>query len=106
MTRTVQARTRNRVPLIWPAKDTNEVLDYSIDFSERLGPNDSISSATFSLTTAAGLAIDSSEHDGCHIATVTLSAGTEGSKAKVLCRITSREGNTLDETVSLLIKSR
>lgn len=104
--RNASARSRNLIPLSWGSKDADEVLTHSIDFAERLGPCDSISSATFSLTTAAGLVIDDSEHDGCHTASVTLSGGTAGGKAKVLCRIVSADGLTLDETVSLIIKAR
>lgn len=106
MIRTVKARARNRIPLSWGAKDADEILSYSIDFADRLGSDDSISTATFSLVTAAGLVIDDSEDDGRHIATVTLSAGTAGSRGKVLCRIVSSDGLTLDETVALVIKSR
>lgn len=104
MSRTVYARDTAR-PLNWPAKDANEVADYSIDFSDRLG-DDTIASATFSLATAAGLTIDSSEDDEDSIATVWLSAGTAGSKGKILCRVTTTDGRTFDETVSLLIRAR
>lgn len=102
--RTAIARNEAR-PLYWPAKDANEVLDYAIDFSARLGC-DTIASATFSLATAAGLAIDSQDNDGDSTATVWLSAGTAGSKGKILCRMVSTDGRTMDETVSLLVRAR
>ena len=101
--RTMIARNAPR-PMIWPAKDADEVLDYSIDFTDRLG-DDSISSVAFSLATAAGLVIDDDTHSG-PIATVTLSAGTAGSKGKVLCRVTTTDGQTMDETVQLPIRAR
>lgn len=104
--RTARSRTKNRVPLYWPSKDANEVVEYAVDFSDRLGRHDYLTSATFSLTTAAGLAIDSSDHDGKSTATVVLSAGTEGGKAEILCRVVTNDGNTLDESLSLLIKAR
>jgi hypothetical protein len=104
MSRTVKARDGAR-PLVWPAKDANEVIDYSIDFTDRLG-DDTIASATFSLATSAGLTIDSQEDDGDKLATVTLSAGTAGSKGKILCRVVSTDGRTMDETVSLVIRAR
>ena len=104
MPRTVRSLDLQR-PLMWPTKDANEVADYSIDFTDRLG-GETISSATFSLTTAAGLVIDSSEHDSYRTATVTLSAGTAGQKGKVQCRIVTSGGQTLDETVGLLIRAR
>jgi hypothetical protein len=102
--RTVRAGTIAK-PLAWPAKDADEVLDYGIDFTERLD-GDAISTATFSLATAAGLVIDDSEHDGECLASVTLSAGTVGSKGKILCRIVTSDGRTMDETVALLIRAR
>lgn len=101
--RTAFARNDAR-PLVWPAKDANEVLDYAIDFSDRLGC-DTVASASFSLATAAGLTIDDSDSED-QTATVWLSSGTEGSVGKVLCRITTTDGRTMDETVSLLVKAR
>lgn len=100
---TVEARPDAR-PLVWPAKDANEVITHSIEFEPRLG-DDTIASATFSLVTAAGLVIDSSDYSGS-IASVTLSAGTEGSKGKILCRIVTGDGDRFDETVSLPIRAR
>lgn len=101
--RTLQAQANAR-PLVWPAKDPNEVVDCAIDFTARLGC-DTISSATFSLATAAGLTISASGHCG-PIASVTLSGGTEGLKGKVLCRLVTTDGRTLDETAQLPIRSR
>lgn len=103
MSRTVYA-TDDQRPLVWPARDANDVLDYTIDFSQRLG-SETISSATFSLATAAGLTLGSSEYDDT-TATVPISAGTEGSKGKVLCRIVTDGGQTMDATVSLPVRAR
>lgn len=91
--------------LVWPAKDPDEVLEYAIDWSDRLG-NDAISTATFSLTTAAGMAIDSSDHDNVHRSYVTLSGGIAGSKGKVLCQIVTVNGQTLQQTATILVKAR
>lgn len=101
--RTVYA-TDDQRPLVWPSKDANDVLDYTIDFSQRLR-NDTISSATFSLATAAGLTLGDDETTDT-TATVTISAGTEGSKGKILCRATTAEGNTIDATVALPVRAR
>lgn len=91
--------------LVWPPKDANEVSDYSISFKRRLGST-SLSAAVFSLATAAGLTIDSSEDDDSDIATVKLSGGTEGQVGKILCRITNSDGETLDQTIKLPIRAR
>lgn len=57
-----------------PAKDPNDILDYQVDWSRRLDPGDTISTATFSLTTAAGLTISSSSKTDT-TATVWLTGG-------------------------------
>jgi hypothetical protein len=103
MTRTVNA-TDDQRPLVWPAKDANDVLDYSIDFGARIGA-DTISTATFSLATAAGLTLGDDDTTDT-TATITISGGTEGSKGKVLCRITTADGQTMDATVSLPVRAR
>lgn len=96
--------TDDQRPLVWPSKDANDVLDYAIDFTARLGA-DTISSAAFSLVTAAGLTLGSSDTTDT-IATISISGGTEGSKGKVLCRITTANGQTMDATVSLPVGER
>ena len=89
----------------WPRKDPNDVLDYSFDWSDRLDPGDSISSATISLATAAGLTINTQSYDTT-TATVWLSGGTDGETAAVLCRIVTDDGRTMDWTASLAIVSQ
>lgn len=101
--RTLLASTNAR-PLVWPAKDPNEVEDYGIDFTDRLGC-DMIASATWSLATPAGLTVASSEFCG-PVASATFSGGTEGLKGKALCRLVTTNGRTLDDTAQLPIRSR
>lgn len=84
-------------------KDPDEVLDYQVDWSARLG-TDTISTSTFSLVSASGLTIDS-ESNTDTVSTVWLSAGTIGT-AEILCRITTAGGRTMDQTVKLKIKSK
>lgn len=96
--------TDNQRPLIWPSKDANDVLDYTVDFSERLG-SDTVSSASFSLATAAGLTLGDDDTTDT-TATVTISDGTQGSNGKVLCRITTADGQTMDATVTLPVRAR
>lgn len=90
---------------VLPPKDADEVLDYAIDWSDRLG-NDTISSATFTLTTAAGMTVSASDHDSKHTSTVTLSGGTTGSKGKLLCEVVTTNGQTLQQTATILIRAR
>lgn len=102
--RIVKSLSERRAPLAWPAKDADEVLDYALDWSDRIG-SDTITSSTHSLTTEAGLVIDEQSHED-EFSIVTLSGGTVGSKGKILCRIVTDRGLTLDETVSLLVRAR
>lgn len=90
--------------LAWPSKDPNEVLDYEIQWSPRLR-SDTISTSTFSLTTANGLAINS-QSNTTTTSTVWLSGGTVGGTAVINCRITTAAGRTMDQSVSLEIAER
>lgn len=91
--------------LVWPAKDPDEVADYAIDWEPRLG-TDTISTAAFSFTEDAGMAIDDSSHDSAFVSIVTLSGGTEGERGKVLCEITTAGGQTLQQTATLILRAR
>lgn len=89
----------------WPAKDPNDILDYRIDWSRRLDNGDTISTAVFSLETAAGLAIQSQSKTDT-TATVWLTGGTAGETAEILCRIVTAEARQMDQSVPLAIVER
>lgn len=89
--------------LIWPAKDPNEVLDYRVDWTDRLA-GDTIATSTFALVTAAGLTKDS-ESNSATAATVWLSGGTAGATAFLRNAITTAGGRTLEEEIALPINS-
>lgn len=91
--------------IVWPSKDPDEVLDYAIDWSLRLGI-DRITAATFTLTTAAGMTVEDSDHDNKTVSVVTLSGGTAGQRGKVLCQIETEDGQTLQQTATILVKAR
>lgn len=86
----------------WPNKDPDEVLDYSLDFSGRIG-TDTISTATW--TVPAGITKASESTSGAS-ATIWLSGGTADTWYSFNCRITTAGGRTLDQSVSLLVKDR
>jgi len=88
--------------LTWPFKDPDEVLDYEIDWSDRLG-TDTIATSTY--TVPAGITKNSSTNDDT-TTTVWLSAGTEGETYSILNRITTAGGRTMDQTVKLKVKSK
>lgn len=89
--------------LIWPSKDPDEVLDYQVDWSERLG-DDTIVTSAFTLEQAAGLTIDS-QSNATKTATVWLSGGTNGDTGWLLNRITTAGGRTFDEVIQVAIVS-
>ena len=87
----------------WPAKDIEEVLDYSIEWAARLGSTENIDSATFEVLSGA-VEIDSSTVIGT-AAVAWLSGGTPGI-AHVGCEIVTDAGRTFREVVTLPIVDR
>ncbi len=90
--------------LVWPAKDTDEDLLYAIDWEPRLGV-DTISTAVFTVS-SGDVTLSGAVHDGGRIAQVLVSGGTSGTKAKVMCEITTEGGQTLQQTATLLVRAR
>lgn len=85
--------------LQWPAKDPDEVLDYSIDWSTRLG-DDTI--ATSAWTVPDGLT-GGDETNTTTSTTVWLSGGEDGAWHRVENRITTAGGRTMDQSVTIRI---
>lgn len=92
--------------LIWPYKDPDEVLDYEIDWADRLD-GDTIDTATFSLESGsdAGLTLDN-ESNTTTTATVWLSGGTVCLEGLINCRVVTAAGRTMDQSVRLKIKAK
>lgn len=88
-----------------PAKDPNDILDYQVDWSRRLDPGDTIATAAFSLTTAAGLTISSSSKTDT-TATVWLTGGTASSTGVIQCRVVTTAGRQMDHSFNLAIAER
>lgn len=91
--------------LSWPYKDPDEVLDYQVDWSDRLDTGDTISSSSFTVSEGTGLTIDSSTYTD-DTATVWLSAGTEGENYVINNRIVTANGRTFDQSVKIRVKTR
>lgn len=90
--------------LVWPAKDPDEVIDYPIDWADRL-LGDLIHSASFEVV-SGDVTIDSAEHNGKTISQATVSGGVSGTKAKITCEIVTEDGQTLQQTATLLVRDR
>jgi len=104
--------------LKWPAKDEDEVLDYSLNWFARLA-GDTIATSTWFLPVGVTLVHDSdlirtggptnepTEWDQPDSATVIwLSAGTNGEHYALLNRIVTAGGRTMDQTVKLPMKAK
>lgn len=90
--------------LSWPAKDPNDVLDYTLVWNLRLPEGDSIqSSLWFTDSTSPGLVMDSDSFD-TETATVWLSGGVVGTTYRVTSRITTANGRTMNQSVKLKCK--
>lgn len=89
--------------LTWPFKDPDEVLDYTIDWSDRLGEGDAVDTSTWFVP--SGLTQENEE-----VTTTTtvlwLSGGTLGQTYTILNRITTTGGRTMDQSVNLKIKTK
>ena len=93
--------------LVWTSKDPDETVRREIDWEKHPSWQryDTITSASFTLSTAAGMSIESSDNDAMHKSWCFLSGGTEGSVGKVLCEVTTEGGQTLQQTASILIEA-
>jgi len=87
----------------WPAKYPDEVLDYKVDWADRLD-GDTIASSVFSVVKGPGV-IDSQSNDTTS-ATVWLSGGEARISATVKNHIVTSDGREMEVLVDLPIRSR
>ncbi len=88
--------------LSWPPKDPDEVLDYEIDWSPRLGA-DTILTSTW--TVPAGI-IKASDSHTTTTTTVWLSGGTLLASLELTNRVVTAGGRTMDQSVKIKIKAK
>lgn len=88
--------------LVWPNKDPDEVLDYQLDWSERLGV-DTISTSTWIVP--EGITKDSDSHADS-ATTIWLSGGTIGESYEFTNRIVTDGGRTMDQSVKIKIRGK
>jgi hypothetical protein len=88
--------------LEWPSKDPDEVLDYQLDWSGRLG-SDTIASSSW--TVPAGIT-KNSDTNTTTVTTIWLSSGTLNSSYDLQNRVTTTGGRTMDQTVRIRIKAK
>lgn len=88
---------------LWPPKDPDDVLDYSIDWSAVLA-QDADTIATIVWTVPAPLAKVSQAEAGS-VAVVWISGGVDGTRYPIGCRLTTVGGRTYDRTFDLLVRT-
>lgn len=91
--------------LVFTSKDPDEVLDYQIDWTNRLAGDTIDSFLVQQLDVDSDVVIDSSAQTGAFI-TVWLSNGMAGEMFEMLCRITTVGGRVMDETVTMQVTDR
>jgi hypothetical protein len=89
--------------LKWPAKDPDEVLDYRVDWTKRLG-RDTIETSEWP-DAPDGITIVT-QTNTTKSTTIWLSGGTLGQNYTFTNRITTAGGRTMDQSVTLPIRAR
>jgi hypothetical protein len=86
----------------WPPKDPDEILDYAIDWTARLG-GDTVAQSQWIMPT--GLTKDSDSKSPT-MTIIWLSGGTLNKTYDVLNRVITTGGRTFDQTVRLKVKTK
>jgi hypothetical protein len=84
------------------SKDPDEVLDYVLDWSERLG-TDTIATSTWTVPTGI---VKDSDANTASTTTIWLSSGTLNAKYSLVNRIVTAGGRTMDQSVVVKVKAR
>lgn len=87
----------------WPAKDPDDVLDFSLDWSDVLAAdaNDTIESVAW---TVPGDLTKESQAEAGAISTIWLSGGEAGTRYQIGCLLTTTGGRTYDRTIELTVR--
>ncbi|MBR0693669.1 hypothetical protein [Bradyrhizobium lablabi] len=90
--------------LTWPPKDPGEVLDYDINWAPRLG-SDTIVTSDWVTQPGITLTINSKSFTS-QLTKVWLSGGTIGETYVLKNTVTTVAGDTVIESVSILIRAK
>lgn len=88
--------------LYWPEKDPDEILDYTIDWSNRLS-TDTIADSAWSVPTDLTIVTSSKTST---TTTIWLADGIAGNTYTITHTITTAAGRTLEETIQLRCGNR
>jgi len=89
--------------LVWPPKGPDEVLDYSIDWSNRLDEGDSVTSATW---TYAFTGIVTGQSFTGTTTTVWLENGELDKTYVLSCEVETTNSRTMQQTVNITIRAK
>lgn len=85
--------------LTWPDKDPDEVLDYELDWSARLGETDTISTSIWIVPDGI---VKDSDTKTTTLTTIWLSGGSAGDFT-LTNRVVTAAGRTMDQSVKLVV---
>lgn len=88
--------------LVWPSKDPDEVVDYSVNWNERLEATETIATSAF--TVESGDVVIDDDSNAAGVCVVWLSGGTIDTPCVILNRITTSFGRTYDQSMKLRIR--
>ncbi len=86
----------------WPPKDPDDVLDFSVDWTDVLTLDDD-TVASVAWTIPAGLT-NTQELNAAGVTAVWLSGGVIGERYEVGCRMVTAGGRTYDRTIALSVR--
>lgn len=101
--------------LKWPPKDPQEVLDFTVDWTDFLG-TDEIQSVAWFVIDSQGVRtafnyrdevdtlVNMQQTHNSKQATIYLGGGTSGSQYEIICNITTLVGNIAERTVRLPVR--
>jgi len=93
------------MPLSWPNKDPDDILDYGVDFTALINdPADVITSTT--AVVAQGDVMIQSHTAAGQKTTTWLKGGTPGTPQSVRVHIVTQAGREVDQTVTQVIEQR
>ena len=94
--------------MLWPYKDPDEILDYSLNWTAVLG-GDFIETSSWIMeenTSPTAVVVGAETITDFSRTTVWLSGGTDGGEILMTNRIVTRGGRTFDQSVRLPISKR
>lgn len=92
--------------LRWDDKDPDEVLDYSLNWTKRLGDGEALLTSEWTISGPDELLVQDSDSLSSPATTIWLSAGTLNKTYTLLNRVTTSGGRTMDQSVRLKLKAK